>query len=466
MIVAPYTNTPVPPTVALLTRDGEILSEHGELLDPDDWPKHTVCLTDYDTVRALVNDGKGEALCWNHEEIRWRHERLEDDWRRRQSDVAVIRLPFPDDEKAALRGLAAWRDWLAGCGASPVGTTGSAAWSLLRASIDGLLYCSGGSPPPLLQTMGGRIELGPAGPGRFEGRLAQWDLQAAYATEIGNLRYGGRWFTSDELPVSRSPDWWAQDGRPVFVRAVVRVPDLAYGPLIRRPRKRMSQLGLFFSQLTDDRYPTSTRMQGIWTWQEIEAALEAGCQLLEIRETWVHLSAVKPFAVWWQRVQDGRQLPGFPGLLAKTTGNALWGRFCMDPAMGGVRTVRGRTDGKRVRTRKLPARGGMRPAHDLAETVSGRVRARLFLRMLEAGDSLISAHTDGLWTRENQQFSHLEGRETAWRLKQPARRLDLIDPQTLRYWPDPPRPTEPWVVMAGVPAGLADQAFESLWQRQ
>lgn len=473
MIVDPYVRTPVAPTVAVLTREGRIVDEHGELLDPDDWPKGTRCWTDYDTVRELVNDGQGEALCWNGEEIRWRHERLEEDWHSRASDVAVLRLPFPESVEATLRALGAWRDWLARYGASPTGTSGSAAWSLLRATLTETLFCSMGSPPPLLQTLGGRVELGPAGPGRFEGELCQVDLQAAYARELSGLRYGGRWFRSADLPgVRREPAWWAGEGRPVFVRCRVEIPALAYGPLVRRPRRRMSQLQLFFSQLHEDRYPVSTRLQGLWTWQELEAALEQGCRLLSVGEFWVHLAARRPFGAWWEAVQEGRRMPGLAGLLAKVTGNALWGRFCMDSRAQGRRSVRSR-DGKRVGSRELALRGGLPPAHDLAEIVSGRVRAELYRLMMRAGDDLLSAHTDGAWIKGGDASSHkslAEPRVTeaaggSWRVKQPARRLDLIDPQTLRYWPVPARPSEPWVVYAGVPAGLAAGAFERAWSK-
>lgn len=469
MIVEPYRRNPAPPTVALLLPDGTILDERGDRLDPDDWPPSTVAFSNYDTVRELVSSGRGEALCWNSEEIRWRAERYEDEWRRRPSDVSVLRLPFPPEPELALQGLGRWRDWLAGYGASPTGTTGSAAWSLLRATLRDVLFCSLGDAPPILQTIGGRVELGPAGPGSFRGRIVQLDLQAAYTQEIGRLYYGGRWYARDHLPVGRPVETWAVGGRPVFVRAVLQVPrDLAYGPLIRRPRKRMSQLALFFSQVYENRYPTGRRIQGVWTWQEIAAAEAWGARLLQVKDYWVHLAAVRPFAPWIEAVWAGRRMGGFAGLLAKTTGNALWGRFCMDSRAQGTRTIRGRQGG-RVRSRPLPLRGGPPPAHDLAETVSGRVRASLFDRMMTLGPNLISAHTDGVWAYDPGPTTILPPAlsltAAEWRRKQPARGLDLIDPQTLRYWPRPAHPEEPHVVMAGVPAKIAAASFQKAWER-
>ncbi len=456
MIVDPYKRPPAAPVVCLLNREGVIVSERGKIVDPEAWPADHRAWVDYDTVRELVNAGSGEALCWNGEEIRWRHRRLDPGWRTRRSDVAVLRLPFPEEERPTLRALKGWRDWLARYGASPTGTSGSAAWSLLRATLTETLFCSMGATPPLLQTLGGRVQLGPAGPGRFTGELAQVDLEAAYAKGLAGLRYGGRWYTAEELPFHRGePEWWAREGRPVFVRADVAIPSgLEYGPLIRKPRKRMSQLALFFDQVHGDRYPVGSRLSGIWTWQELEAAQELGARV-NVRGFWAHVAARRPFEGWWDAVSEGRRLGGLTGLLAKTTGNALWGRFCMDPRVQGRRSVRGR-NGK-LTTRELPLKGGIPPAHDLAETVSGRVRAELYRVMMDAGPNLLSAHTDGAWVRKAAPL------DPKWRVKQEARAIELLDPQTLRYWPRPASPSEPWVVYAGVPAGLAAESFERAW---
>ncbi len=459
----PYKRPPSPPTVALLTNDRTVISEHGEQLDLDALPEGYRVWCDYDTVRELTNEqGYGEALCWNGEEIRWRHRRFEDEWRRRQSDVSVLRLPFGDDVERSVGALASWRDWLASYGASPPGTTGGAAWSLLRATITRPLWTSAGQTPPLLATVGGRQELGPAGQGSFRGELTLYDLPAAYASTLGGLSYGGKWVQTSELPgrLDRGPEWWASSGRPVFVRARVTLPGGRYGPLVRRPRKRLHGLA---ARLLGSEYPPSGRIQGLWTWQEVAATVAQGGRLEAVLTTWVHLSEDRPFAPWWEAVQVGRAMPGLAGLLAKTTGNALWGRFCMDTKHAGVRTIRGRNG--RLRSRPLRASPGLPPAHDLAETVSGRVRARLYSLLAAAGSGLVSAHTDGAWVIEGRDEPlSIDALGDTWREKQRARRLDLLDPQVLRYWPRPSRPDEPWTVFAGVPARSADAAFDEAWE--
>lgn len=453
--VDPYKRTPVPPIVAILDQ-GTPIDEHGVARNLDRWPDGMRCWVDYDECVRLLRAGEGEAVCWNGEPIRWRHRRFEDGWTRRPSDVHVLRVPFDVEPHRNLAALAAWRDWLARYGAAPTSTTGGAAWSLLRATLEERLWLGGGDPPPLLQTLGGRQENGPAGPGRFEGSLVHLDLPAAYASELGGLAYGGKWI---DKPMRETVEWWAAEGRPVFCRARVHVPPMHTGPLPRRPRRRVYGLEAVLLGAT---YPTDTTLQGVWTWQELEAAERAGCRV-RILETWVHLAGGRrPFAPWWQAVQDGRQMPGLAGLLAKVTGNALWGQFCMDSLHNGARTIRGKGRGVAMVDRLHPFKGGRPPAHDLAETVSGRVRARMFELMHAAGTSLLSAHTDGAWLSTFGQVE-MPGLDSLWRVKTAARRLDLLDPQRLRYHP---RRGFPVTVYAGVTSDEAEAAFDLAWAEQ
>lgn len=471
MNVDPYRRPPIAPTVALLDldlwrRQHAVLDEHGAMHRLERLPEHTRVWCSYDTARALVTAGDGEALCWRGEETRWRHRTFEEGWRRRPSDVHVLKLPLPaDDPQAVLRGLAGWRDWLVSHGAAPVGTSGSSAWSLLRAKLDRTLFCTVGDPPPLRETLGGRQELGPHGVGEFRGRIVNVDLRAAYALELGRTPYGGRWYRRGDLPGSRSLEAWAHEHRPVFVRAKVRVPaDMCPGPLPRRPRSRqdvpeLGDMALLAKLLLENNrasYPSGVRMQGVWCFQELQQAERAGATVERILDAWVHVGGLSVFEPWWQAIVEGRALPGWAGVLAKVTGNALWGRFCMDARSAGERTIK--SGGV---SRVLPRGGGSRPAHDLAETVSGRTRARLYELMLLAGDRLLSAHTDGAWCLDPGRRLTGELPE-GWRAKQRADRLDLWDPQVLRYW----RGGEATTVFSGQPASMADRAFEELWERR
>lgn len=460
MIVEPYRRNPKPPVVALLLPSGEVVNEHGEDVDLDDWPPDHRLWCSYETAYTLVREGKGEALCWNGEEIRWRHDRHETEWVRRSSDANVIKLPFSHlPVETQLRGFCLWRDWLAAYGASPAGTSGSAAWSLLRARLERRLVTSSGERPPLRQTVGGRQELGPGGPGEYRGRLLHLDLPAAYASTLAGLRYGGVWLDTRDEPGRRLTDYAGAD-TPVFVRARVRIPATesgGSGPLIQRPR-RITRSYLE-SMLVGSLYPAGTRLQGFWTWEELQAAEASGARIERVLGGWVHRSGWHPFVPWWDAIVEGRALGGLAGQLAKMTGNALWGRFCMDPRVSGRRTIRRRVKtGTRTEliSRMLPERPAPWPAHDLAETVSGRVRARLFLGMLAAGDGLVSAHTDGLWIRGVVDVGE------DWRMKDRAAELDLLGPQKLRYRPK--GGDEWWYCVSGVPAERAPELFQHDWE--
>jgi len=465
VIVEPYRRPPAAPQVAVLTEAGALLHESGEWLDHDDLPDGVRLFAQWDVVRMMMYGGVGEALCWNNEEIRWRFHPQpgEEEWRNRASDVYVLRLPLTEQlsPRVFLAGVVAWRDWLARHGASPTGTTGSSAMSLLRASLGRRIACGMGERPPLLQTRGGRMQVGPAGPGSFRGRIVQLDLPAAYARLIGEAAYGGVW-QEIEHTGRRFAYWLEEDAAPMFVRAEVTVPSrLAYGPLMRCFRRRVHYAEMQIHARTvypDGRpwlYPTGRRLAGVWTRQEIAEASAAGCKV-RVRQAWVQRADGHPFTWWWEAVQDGRHsLDGAGELLAKMTGNALWGRFCLDPKVAGRRTVRG---AGAQQARPLPSRPAPPPAHDLAEYVSGTTRGRLYGLMSWAGERLLSANTDGAWVVD-------DGSEPpeGWRVKTRAHRLDLIGPACLRYWPE--RSRWPRTVFAGVPALEAEEAFDREWAR-
>ena len=81
--------------------------------------------------------------------------------------------------------------------------------------------------------------------------------------------------------------------------------------------------------------------------------------------------------------------------------------------------------------------------------------------MVEAGPALLSAHTDGMWLRHTPACKTLAAE--GWRQKAAARRLDVLDPQTLRYWPRGRQ--DPVYVMAGRTALEAPEAFTALWSK-
>lgn len=467
MRVGPYRREPRRFDVAVLTEDGLLRHEDGGLYHPDELPEASAAFGQWDVARSLMRSGVGEALCWNNEEVKWRRTPRpeEEDWVNRASDVAVHRVPLHPRrrERAFLTDVVAWRDWLQRADARAAsGTVGAEAMSLLKASLAGQEPINFGRAfqglpehrPPIRWTRGARIQDGPAGQGCHRGRLVQLDLPSAYSSLLGSLRYGGTWRQLGEVRGRRFDQWLqASDELPMFVRAMVEVPELeGPGPLLRHRRLRDNFITMHDLALRgppDPHYPSGCHLAGVWTRAEIMAALRVGCAV-EPLQAWVHHSERRPFAAWWELIRAGREeLRNEPGeLLVKMTGNALVGQFSRE---GGRRTIRG---GGRRRARRCPSGFQPYPAHDLAEYVTGTTRARLYELCRWAGERLLTAHTDGAWIVDDGT-PYPEG----WRVKQTAHQLDLLAPAMYRYW----RGRWPRVVFAGSPPGEAEERFAEEW---
>lgn len=454
MIVTPYKKRPPFRRLALLTEGGGFLLEDGSIVTPYNLPRDVQGWTDETRVLELLRQGKGKALCWRGRPIRYNPDPSDD----RGFFVRVMGVPYPPDPDDAIGGLGRWRDWLAAYGAAPQGSLGGTSMSLLRASIDRDLWTGVGEVPPLSFTIGGRQELGPRGaPAEYVGDLRHFDLRAAYATTLGGLEYGGQWYRIHSDTLARTAELLDGAGRMVFVRARVKLTGSSrIGPLIRRPRKEPQTVFGYFPE-----YPTEGTIQGVWTYPELAAALESGAAShARLLDGWFHASAHPdpfPFRTWFDRVERGRRMRGFAGLLAKATGNALWGQFCISPQ--GRKQVLYYTRGGRRVLVELAVRGGRKPAHDLSEYLTGTVRASLFRFALAAGDRLCSAHTDGGWCDCSDGWAYGD-----WRQKERASRLRVLDPQVLAY--HELRGDVERYVVSGWPADAAAERFESEWQER
>ena len=468
MRVGPYVREPGRFQVGVLTEDGLVRHEDGDLYHPDELPEGSRAFGQWDVVRHLMREGIGEALCWRGEEVKWRRTPVPEaqDWVNARTDVAVHRVPLHPRrrERAFLVDVIAWRDWLERAGARAAsGTVGSEAMSLLRASLAGQPLISfnqafqvASDRPPIRWTRGGRIMDGPAGAGCYRGRLVQLDLPSAYSSLLGGLRYGGAWQQID-VRGRHFDSWLMERAEPMFVRAQVQVPELPVGPLLVS-RRRDNYITMLVAQaggLRRDKedvhpFPSGCYVAGTWTRDEIVAALRAGCAV-EPLQAWVHRSRRQPFLGWWELILAGRdELRGTPGeLLVKMTGNALVGQFSRD---GGHKSIRRAGH----RPRRVGAGFQPYPAHDLADYVTGTTRARLYELIVWAGGRLLTAHTDGAWVVDDGT-PYPEG----WRVKQWAHQLDYLSPVAYRYW----RGRWPSVVFAGSPPLEAEERFAEEWAR-
>jgi hypothetical protein len=448
VIIEPYKLRPAPKPLALLTADNRYLDEAGRLYPPGRLPRGMQAWAPAERVLTLLRVGRGRALCWRGNPVRYAPDS-------RELRCQVLQLPFPDDERA-LAGLVRWRGWLGALGAAPGTSLGSSSMSLLRATLAEPLWTGVpfASVPPFRFTVGGRQELGPAGaPAAYSGQLRHYDQRAAYAVTLGHLEYGGHWFVLHEGKEAEHAEHFHNFGKMVVCRARVKLAGTRPGPLVRRPRSEPDSQLAYFPE-----YPSEGTVQGVWSYPELIAAREQGCTV-RILEGWFHNNGSlnpHPFEPWWRAVERGRQMHDFAGLLAKATGNALWGQFCIS-GTGRKQLLfyeHGASGLRRV-IRELPVAAGRPRAHDLTEYLTGKVRAELYRFMATAGERLCSAHTDGGWVDCAGSWSY------PWRIKERAASLRVLSPQMLAYRRQGEE--QECYVVAGWPADGSRELFEREW---
>lgn len=461
LIVKPYSSPPEPTTIAVALDDDLYLTEHGEIGPLGQSGAGVSVYDDYHRRRRLFHASKrGELFVWQSHAYRYRPV-AGGGWQARPGDVYLLRLGDPEPREL-LAALIGWRNWIVREGGTVRGSMGSVAFSLLRARLERPWWTRTGETPPVWWTLGGRQELGPAGPGEFTGKIKQYDLSAAYASTLAGTPYGGRW---RKLRTSFCRGEWSSSGLPVFVHARIKLSDgLGWGPGKTLPplpvfghRGRRRQPRDQWEAMTLVQWWARGRRQGVWAAPELEAALETGaCTLDQVLGVWGHFPETgTPLMLWpwWEAVQRGRGELGGVSTLAKQTGNALWGRLAINPH--GTRRVAAYSAGKlrRQRLKDKPRKGPL-VAPELAEYVAGVVRARLYRALVEAGERLLCAHTDGFWADCSDGW---EPSDPLWRVKIETRELRLKDPQTLAY-----SQRGGWrYLCAG--ATDAEQTFERIW---
>ena len=457
-----------PPTVGVVNEDGSVFlrppgarkSRRAHITD--EHKPGTRLYASWDTIQSLLARGEGEALTWGAQPVKWRHERRPDEeqWRPRPSDVSVLRVDFPDDDRRAHEGLARWRDWLHARGARPTGSLGGSALCLLRATIPHDVWTMRGDPPPIEAPLGAR-QFCAVDPGTSVSPAVHLDLPSAYPTVMGQLLCGDAiWRQVDKRELLRLPIEERHKVEPLIVEARVRVPDLPFGPLPERPTVTAPPDSWEHSAELEGAaaasYPTGKTITGVWGWPELAEARAAGCRVTPLRGWILVNDGTRPFQRWLYACREGRELPGFAAVLAKASANAAWGALVIGQGARAVVSY----DPRRGRVRRLlpplPGSGGR--SWDMAELICGTVRAELARMMREVGPGLVTAHTDGGWCRAGTTPP------PGWIVKTKAARLDVVGAQTLRYWPPGGRSARgPLYAVAGWPQRMAAEAFEADW---
>jgi hypothetical protein len=298
---------------------------------------------------------------------------------------------------------------------------------------------------------GGRQE---ASSGQAFTDMVTLDIASAYPYEMASRPYAGVM-----REVSRLTNLDPQ--RAGLAKAIIKVPtSLKYAPLPVRVDVDMIQWQF-------------GKIEGTYTWAELDAAKQIGCEV-EVLRCWAPLTEVEPFGEWWGVVRAGREAVS-PGAskLVKAISNSLWGMFGMT---GDDRSVVRWSDnaGNRAEIvgrpeRKMPQANTV---HIAAETTS-RVRRRMLLEGLYGdlnNDSVEAAHvdTDGLIVPA-QSLTRLTRRNMGdgpgqWRVKNTMSVLEVNGPQLYRYNCGPRCGVDHngWHYVA---AGVGDKAAEELFKR-
>lgn len=306
--------------------------------------------------------------------------------------------------------------WLHGYGIGPASIS-AMSWALWRASLAGEVSIGFDPDVGRAAFYGGRQEVAPAAPdggGREFRHMVATDIRAAYPHAMAS----GPSYALSLREVD--PTTTIDPSIAGIATARVMVPsDLDYAPLPVRiaPAIIQFQWGLIF---------------GTWPWCELAAAAEVGCEVTVAR-SYAPRREGDPFGAWWPLAQEGRDLPGASGRLAKAITNSLWGQFAM---VGDGRTEVRWTDdeGEDAYAVELPNRSMPHTwcSHIAAET-SGRVRTRLLTEGL-FGSPVRPVHidTDGIIVRKSAaKKSGVAFGE--WRQTESMARVQVKAPQLYRY---------------------------------
>jgi len=352
--------------------------------------------------------------------------------------ASVVSLRGTLPEETAYDDLQACLRWLRGYGVAP-GSIPSMAWGLFRASLS--RSYSVGFDPEIGRAAfyGGRQEI--SGPGTYRNMVAI-DIKSAYPAAMA--RPEGYALSLREVDPATQLDPTAAG----IAEAQVYIPlDLPYSLL----PVRISKDEISFQR---------GELRGVWPWCELAAAAALGAKVTVTR-SWAPARQAELFGPWWPLADEGRNLAGGAGQLAKSISNSTWGQFGM---VAEERARRQYADdyGRSWVDVELPDHQMPHSwtAHVAAET-TGRVRAQ----MLEAIAETQPVHidTDGLIVPAGTDIpGGGTGQPGQWRIKTELDVCEIRGPQLYRWQcPNCGHSCGPWhYTTSGLAAQDAAQFFD------
>ena len=303
-------------------------------------------------------------------------------------------------------------DWLRAYGVGP-GSLSGMSWNLWRASLPGDVTIGFDPEVGRSALYGGRQE---ARECRVYPHMVSADIRSAYPHAMAQ--------TTDYACSLRevSPSSRLDSSVAGLAYATVVVPrDLPYAPLPTRIAPAIIQ------------FQWGT-IRGVWPWCELAAAAAVGATVT-VHRSWAPRRTADLFGSWWPMVDEGRNLGGGAGVLAKSISNSLWGQFGM---VGDDRSETRWSDDKGDEPYSVDLDPRHMPhawtAHVAAETTA-RLRTRMVLEALYGSQfSPVHMDTDGMIIRSSSEVpspcGDLPGQ---WRIKERMAKVDIRAPQLYRY---------------------------------
>lgn len=353
------------------------------------------------------------------------------------SGASVVSLRGTLPEESAYNDLEVVLSWLRSYGVAP-GSIPSMAWGLFRASLSRSYTC--GFDPEIGRAAfyGGRQEINATGTFRD---MVSIDIKSAYPAAMA--RPEGYALTLREVDPSTILDPTAAG----IAEAEVYIP--LYFPYSLLP-VRVSKDTISFQR---------GHLRGYWPWCELAAAARLGAEVTVLR-SWAPARQAELFGPWWPLAEEGRNLPGGAGQLAKAISNSTWGQFGM---VAEERARRQYADDYGHTFLDVPLPDHQMPhswtAHVAAET-TGRVRAQ----MLDAIATTNPVHidTDGLIVPAGTDIpGGGTGQPGEWRIKTTLDVCEIRGPQLYRWQcPNCGHSCGPWhYTTSGVAAEDAAEYF-------
>ena len=392
------------------------------------------CVYVLDSLNPLIyTTGAKEwtATLWRGREVRMRH---------KATGMTVTSLRGVLEPKTAFDDLEVVLKWLRSYGVSP-GSIPQMAWGLFRASLN-RTYVVGADPEVGHAAFyGGRQEI--TTPGTYK-EMQLVDIAQAYPAAMA--RPEGYALSLRECSNATYLDPTAAG----IAFASVYVPEfLPYAPLPTRVGDG--------SMITYQH----GRIEGAWSWCELEAAAKVGAEVTVLKNYAPDRQA-ELFGPWWPLAQEGRELPGGAGRLAKSISNSTWGQFGMRQE---AKQTRSYLDDAGQYEELTDHEDHLLPhsytAHVAAETTA-RVRSQVLIEGLYGGSEPVHIDTDGMIVANGSPVPVDTGEPGTWRIKADINELDLRGPQLYRWTcPGCGVSHEHWHYnSSGIPAANAPGFFE------